>query len=163
MKNLRSRSVLLPFALTAALVAGCGAADGDDPGREPVGDTPVEDGTDDTTDGIEPDAEPTGEETAPDEGDLGDAEPPVDEEIEVEFDEAAATARAEELLGTAEEDLPTDDPDVRVMRRGDEDMMGTMDLRPGRANLTLDDDGSGTFVVTRIEVETPDGEPIVVE
>jgi hypothetical protein len=32
-----------------------------------------------------------------------------------------------------------------------------MDLRPGRQNLELDDDSTGTYVVTRIVVETPEG------
>jgi hypothetical protein len=72
------------------------------------------------------------------------------------FDRDAASAEAEALLGTPEDELE-ETPDRRIVRRGDEEFIVTMDLRPGRQNLELDDDGAGTYVVTRIVVETPEG------
>lgn len=72
------------------------------------------------------------------------------------FDHDAATERARALLGTPEEELD-DDPELRVVRRGDEEFPGTMDLRPGRSNLELDE-VDGAMVVTRVVVEVPDGE-----
>lgn len=66
-------------------------------------------------------------------------------------------------MGLPEEAIE-EDAETRVVRRGDETLPGTMDLRPGRRNVELDDDGTGTFVVTRVTVEVPDGEdPLVVE
>lgn len=93
--------------------------------------------------------------------------PEVPEEMEDpfgDFDREEARERAESYLGVAEDDIE-EDPMVRVVRRGDEDYMVTMDLRPGRMNLEFDDDGSGTYVVTRIMVETPEGgdDNIVIE
>jgi hypothetical protein len=73
-----------------------------------------------------------------------------------DFDRDAASAEAEALLGTPEDELE-ESPDRRIVRRGDEEFIVTMDLRPGRQNLELDDDGAGTYVVTRIVVETPEG------
>lgn len=69
--------------------------------------------------------------------------------------------RAEQLLGVAEDELDTG-ADLRVVRRGDEQFMVTMDVRPGRLNVELDPDGEGVFRVTRVEIETGDA-PIVVE
>ena len=80
-----------------------------------------------------------------------------------DFDRDAAEAGARALLGIPEDEIE-EDAETRIMRRGDEEMVGTMDLRPGRRNLELDDDGTGTYVVTRVVVEVPDGEdPLVVE
>jgi hypothetical protein len=73
-----------------------------------------------------------------------------------DFDRDAARAEAEALLGTPEDELE-ETPDRRIVRRGDEEFIVTMDLRPGRQNLELDDDSTGTYVVTRIVVETPEG------
>jgi hypothetical protein len=73
-----------------------------------------------------------------------------------DFDRETARAEAEALLGTPEDDIE-ETPDRRIVRRGDEEFIVTMDLRPGRQNLELDDDGTGTHVVTRIVVETPEG------
>lgn len=74
-----------------------------------------------------------------------------------------ARERAMTLLGVPEDDIEESEM-VRIVRRGDEDLPVTMDLRPGRLNLELDDDGTGTYEVTRVLVEVPDGaEPLVVE
>lgn len=78
------------------------------------------------------------------------------------FDREAVEAEAEALLGRAEGEV-TEDGMTRILRRGEEEFAGTMDLRPGRMVLELDDDGSGTYVVTRVTVEVADGDPIVIE
>lgn len=67
---------------------------------------------------------------------------------------------ARDLLGTPEDEIE-EDPQTRIMRRGDENLAGTMDLRPGRRNLELDQ-VDGTYVVTRIVIETFE-DPIVIE
>jgi hypothetical protein len=102
----------------------------------------------------EPDTPPLEED--PDLGAPG-AEPGFED-----FDRDTARAEAEALLGTPEHDV-AEGPLVRIVRRGDEEYIVTMDLRPGRMNLELDDDGTGTYVVTRIVVEDPDDDPLVVE
>lgn len=80
-----------------------------------------------------------------------------------DFDREQPRARAEAVLGTSEADLE-EGRDLRIVRRGEESRPVTMDLRPGRLNVELDDDGTGTFVVTRVVVEVPEGEmPIEVE
>jgi hypothetical protein len=60
-------------------------------------------------------------------------------------------------LGVAEEELPEIDT-VRIGRRGEEHMMLTEDYRVGRMTVGLDDvEDDGTFVVTEVTVELPDG------
>jgi len=93
--------------------------------------------------------------------------PAAPEEVEDpfgDFDREEARERAESYLGVAEDDIE-ESAMVRIVRRGGEDYMVTMDLRPGRMNLELDDDGSGTYEVTRVVVETPEGgdDNIVIE
>lgn len=78
----------------------------------------------------------------------------VDTVVEDEYDVEAARQLAFSLIGTAEADLPAD---VRVERRGDEHMMLTEDYVLGRMTVQLDDDGTGTFRVTVLIVELPDG------
>jgi hypothetical protein len=67
-------------------------------------------------------------------------------------DEAREEARS--LLGQPESALGEE---VRVSRRGEEDFFLTEDYVLGRLTVELDDDGSGTFVVTSVRVELPDG------
>ena len=67
-------------------------------------------------------------------------------------DQARDDARA--TLGTAEDELG---PEIRIRRRGSESMMLTEDYVLGRITVELDDDGTGTFVVTSATVELPDG------
>lgn len=62
--------------------------------------------------------------------------------------------QAQLLLGTAEVDVPAD---VRIGRRGDEHMMLTEDYVIGRMTVGLDDDGTGTFVVTEVILEMEEG------
>ncbi len=73
-------------------------------------------------------------------------------------DIAAALRRAASLLGTAEADLPDD---VRIGRRGDEQLALTTDLIPGRLTVELDADDAGQYVVTSVVVETEDGSEVV--
>ena len=134
---MKKLSLISAMVLALVLVA-CGEA------IEPGGSTdPVEDG-------------------AGEQGEGGGTElpaPEAPEEMEDpfgDFDREEARERAESYLGVAEEDIE-ESAMVRIVRRGDEDYMVTMDLRPGRMNLELDDDGSGTYVVTRIVAETPEG------
>ncbi|MEX2562986.1 MAG: hypothetical protein WD358_06990 [Nitriliruptoraceae bacterium] len=88
------------------------------------------------------------------------APPPND--LEADLDEDAARDNARALLGLPEESFE-ESPMRRIVRRGDEHFAVTMDLRPGRQNVELDDDGSGTYVVTKVVIETMDGDNIVVE
>jgi hypothetical protein len=74
------------------------------------------------------------------------------------FDAEAAARRAASLLGAQEGDLPDD---VRVARRGDEDFPLTADLVPGRLTVQLDEDGTGTFVVVEVQIESEDGVQVV--
>jgi len=71
-----------------------------------------------------------------------------------EYPSEAARERARQQLGKAEGEL---EPDIRIGRRGDEQMMLTEDYVLGRITVELDDDGTGTFVVTQATVELPDG------
>jgi hypothetical protein len=77
-----------------------------------------------------------------------------------DFDRERARAEAKALLGRAESELQPG-PNLRIVRRGDELFPVTMDLRPGRLNVELDDDGSGQYVVTRVVVEVPEGSIVV--
>ena len=72
-----------------------------------------------------------------------------------EVDPDAAEARADDLLGRSEEEV-ADLPDVRVVRRDGEDLDLTMDLMPGRMNVTIEDD-----VVVNVSVEQDPGPPPV--
>lgn len=103
-------------------------------------------------------------------GDLDDGEPgatpsPGAPEAPDEadgFDPERSRELAEGYLGVAEEDVE-ETVMVRILRRGDEQFAGTMDLRPGRFNLELDPDDEGVYRVTRVVVETEEGEDLVVE
>lgn len=77
------------------------------------------------------------------------------------FDRDEARERARSLLGLAEDRIP-ESRTVRIARRGDDHLALTMDLRPGRCNVELDDDGANGFRVTRVEVEVPPGENALV-
>ena len=70
------------------------------------------------------------------------------------FDAESVRQDAHGLLGMYEEDLPEN---VRISRRGDEQMILTEDYVHGRLTVELDDtDGSGFRVVT-VTVELPNG------
>lgn len=130
---LRRTAVGLGMALVLVLAASCGDDDVEtitgDPSEDPV--------------------------TQPDQPTSGPDGPADDFGEDFSADDAEeARQRARELLGTAEADLSDD---VRVRRRGDEQFMLTEDYVLGRITVELDDDGSGTFVVTSAVVELPDG------
>ncbi|MFA9445305.1 hypothetical protein [Egicoccus sp. AB-alg6-2] len=70
------------------------------------------------------------------------------------FDAEAEREVAEAMLGLAEDELA---PDVRIGRRGDEQMALTEDYRLGRKTVDLEADADGTFRVVGVVVELPDG------
>ncbi|HSK24639.1 MAG TPA: hypothetical protein VK906_15745 [Egicoccus sp.] len=71
-----------------------------------------------------------------------------------EFDGETERETAAAMLGLAEDELA---PDVRIARRGDEQMALTEDYVLGRKTVELDDDGDGTFRVVGVVVELPEG------
>lgn len=83
---------------------------------------------------------------------------PADDGQPTGSDEGFATEEAREearaTLGRPEGELDTD---IRIRRRGEESFMLTEDYVLGRITVELDDDGSGTYVVTSATVELPDG------
>lgn len=86
----------------------------------------------------------TGADDVPTDPDRGDEASPSD----------AARDEARSLLGEPESELGTE---VRVARRGEETFFLTEDYVLGRITVELEDDGSGTYVVTSASVELPDG------
>lgn len=71
-----------------------------------------------------------------------------------DFDSDTALAEGEALLGDAEDELPTH---VRTARRGEEMFALTEDYVLGRLTVELDDDGTGTYRVSSVVVELPEG------
>lgn len=100
-----------------------------------------------------------GEATIDGEG-ANDVPPPP--EGDAPFDPEASQDLAERWLGVAEQDVE-ETVMLRIARRGEEFFPGTMDLRPGRFNVELDEDDQGTYRVTRIVIETEEGASLVVE
>jgi hypothetical protein len=100
-----------------------------------------------------------GEATMDGEGAADVPPPPPEDEP---FDAEASRELAERWIGVAEEDLE-ETVMFRLARRGEEFFPGTMDLRPGRFNVELDEDDQGVYRVTRIVIETEEGESLVVE
>lgn len=84
--------------------------------------------------------------------------PQLTDDEPVQIDEtgiAQFAADAQYYLGRDESEL-TDQ--IRVGRRGDESFALTEDYRVGRMTVELDDlDTDGTYVVTAVTVELPDG------
>jgi len=100
-----------------------------------------------------------GEATINDE-DPNDVPPPPTEDEP--FDAEASRELAERWLGVAEEDIE-ETVMLRISRRGEEFFPGTLELRPGRFNVELDEDDQGIYRITRIVIETEEGESLVVE
>ncbi|MBS3939762.1 MAG: hypothetical protein KG028_02270 [Actinobacteria bacterium] len=125
-------------AVLAALllaIAGCGSDVPTDP------DTPTSDVGADPTSGM----------CAPGVTDCVDVDLGADADaFETETERETATA----MLGLAEDELA---PDVRVGRRGDEQMALTEDYVLGRKTVELDEDDQGTYRVVSVVVELPDG------
>lgn len=141
-------------ALAAALLL---TACSDDPEPDVIEPAPVEDVE------IDPDGEdvdPFGEDPAAIDAPDGDPDPMADPagagvtEVDIEL--------AADLLGTPEDQV-IEDETTRIVRRGDETYAVTMDLLPGRRNVELDPAADGTYVVTRVEIETLDGAPVILE
>lgn len=82
-------------------------------------------------------------------GDVGEPDGSGDQ-----FDSEAEKEEARAMLGLAEDELARD---VRVGRRGDEQMMLTEDYVLGRKTVELDADADGVFRVTKVTVELPEG------
>lgn len=175
-----TKKFLLPFAFVAlaAATAACGSATADDSGDvggpaadqaclegsadcadDPsvdVGDDPIGDqnqtclaGSDDCADDPSVEAPPVAGMCLPDVPDCDDTA-----EFGDEFPTEQVRQHARGLLGANEADLADD---VRIGRRGAEQMALTEDYRLGRFTVELDDtDGSGMRVV-RVTVELPDG------
>ena len=138
-----TRAPVLSIILPVVLLVGCGASDDDV--ERPSADAPLL--PDDGSDGA-PDQPPEPE----DNGDMGFDDTDRDER----------EAAAQSLLGAPEAEVD-ESAEVRIVRRGDEESPVTMDLRPGRLSVELDE-VDGTFRVTRVVVEVPDGQdPLVVE
>ncbi|MBW3664545.1 MAG: hypothetical protein KY469_15700 [Actinobacteria bacterium] len=78
--------------------------------------------------------------TVVDPSDMGDA-----------FDDEVARSQAEAMLGVPEADLPADG--VRIGRKGQETYALTEDYVLGRMTVELDQDDTGTWVVTKVVVE----------
>ena len=52
---------------------------------------------------------------------------------------------------------------VRIARRGEEFLPTTLDIRPGRCNVEMDEDDDGVYRVTRIIIENDQDASLVVE
>ena len=86
--------------------------------------------------------------------DLGGGEAPPDD---AGFDLEAARRDARSLLGQSEEEVLAAWGDVRVGRHGDEQFALTEDLQPGRKTIATEDDGTGTYRVVEVVLETEEG------
>lgn len=163
-KTTRAALLLAGLLLSAAGLAACGDDDdvqtatdstersadgsaGDEPRVDPAAGTCPEGATDCMVDPMDPDESVS---SPADGGGSIDSPGAADDEYPSE----AARQRAREQLGRPEGEL---DPDIRIGRRGEEQMMLTEDYALGRITVELDDDGTGTFVVTQATVELPDG------
>lgn len=93
---------------------------------------------------------------APDVTDCDDTAGETDGQHEPEgdaFDDEAAIAQAQELLGLTDAELG---PDVRVGRRGEEQLTLTEDYRLGRMTVELDVNDMDEWIVTAVTVELAD-------
>ncbi|MDX1659253.1 MAG: hypothetical protein R3343_10575 [Nitriliruptorales bacterium] len=70
------------------------------------------------------------------------------------YDSESARAEAKALLGLTDAELA---PDVRISRRGEEEMMLTEDYVLGRMTVELDINDMDEWIVTAVTVELPDG------
>lgn len=149
--------VLALLAVVTLSVAACGgvaaepAADADEAPDTPTDtatDTPPDTAADTPTDAAG---------TCP-EGTVDCVDTPGLDDEPVEIDETGIqqfTADAQHYLGRDESELPET---IRIGRRGDEAMMLTEDYVIGRMTAELDDsDADGTYTVTSMTVELPDG------
>lgn len=160
--------LLVALLAGALLVAACGDDDADTTAGD--ADDSISDDADLPADADEPNpAAGACLEGDPDCQDVGAAPPPgpvpgeedptVEQSDEPTDDAGPASddydARAEQLIGTPEDELPAD---VRISRRGDEAYAVTEDYVVGRATVELDLDAElDQYVVTTVVFETEDG------
>lgn len=138
---MRMSNVLTAGVVATLVLVGCGEPI--DEGTQAAGSGDTLEPHDEVRDDDQP-SEPVEETGSPD--------------ASLDFDRQEAQQSAAALLGVSEQDIEESDT-VRIIRRGQEHLPGTMDLRPGRMNLELDEDDDGDgYVVTRVVVEVPDGE-----
>ncbi|MFP5323017.1 MAG: hypothetical protein ACLGIC_14395 [Acidimicrobiia bacterium] len=156
----RTAALLGGLLLAAGALAACGDDDDVDTATGDVPEESLDEGAasdpaagaclEGTTDCVDTPMDPDESVSSPADGGMdpadGDADFPSDE----------ARQRAQELLGTAESELEIG-ADLRIGRRGDEQFMLTEDYVLGRITVELDDDGSGSYVVTQATVELPEG------
>lgn len=143
---LRPRHIAVALLLVAAL-----AACGDDTEIDAATDLPAagDGAADPSSDRCDPSV--AGCDDTPAQGD----DPSIDEPAGGPADAQQLRADAQYYLGLDESALPDD---VRVARRGEEDMALTDDYVVGRMTVELDDaDGDGSFEVVSVTVELPDG------
>ncbi len=88
--------------------------------------------------------------------DLGGGDP--DTTVDETFDLEAARRDARSLLGQSEEEVLELWGDVRVGRHGDEEFALTFDLQPGRKTIATEDDGTGTYRVVEVVLESEEGQ-----
>lgn len=136
---MRTPTTAALLAALAIAIVGCGTGTPADAGAE----APVSDGG----------ADPNAGMCAPEMPDCVDADLGGDGAGD-EFDSETERETARAMLGMAEDELA---PDVRIGRRGDEQMALTEDYRLGRKSVELDADADGTFRVVSVVVELPDG------
>jgi hypothetical protein len=120
------------------LLTACGGADA--PEAAPEGPAEVTESADDCEITEEDD---TCDDTAPQDHDEDDA-----------GEHATMLADAARLVGMPEHELPAD---VRIARRGDEEFPVTFDHVLGRRTVELDQDATGTYVVTSLVLEQEGG------
>jgi hypothetical protein len=88
------------------------------------------------------------------EDDTCDDTAPQDYDEDDAGEHATLLADAAQLIGMPEDELPAD---VRIARRGDEQFPMTFDHVLGRRTVELDQDGTGTYVVTSLVLEQEGG------
>lgn len=157
-----SRSItLLSLGLAAVVLLGCGTTATPDPGAaadDGGADEPVTSGSDDGAAGGTC-LEGTPDCVDADLGGDGTDEPTLDGGV----DDETALRDASSLLGEPEEQALARFDDVRVGRHGDETYALTEDYVIGRKTISTEDDGSGTYRVVEVVVETNDGPQTVTE
>jgi hypothetical protein len=140
-----TRTTSAVLVAMAMLAAACGGADA--AGSEPTTDGGPAAGTclEGTPDCVDTDL--GGSANAP------DGEEPIDE--------GAMIREATDLLGEREEAVLAAREDVRVGRRGSEQMMLTEDYVLGRKTIATEDDGTGTYRVVEVSIELTEGPHVV--
>ena len=150
-----SGSSLAALLALGAVLAACGGTAGtpavDQPARNDAADVPPEAGV--CVEDVEEIEECV---------DTDDGPGSSDDSGDGALDHDAVILEAQSLIGESEQHLNEFWPEVRIGRRGDEEMMLTQDHVPGRMTAALEDDGTGTYRVVEVVVETDEGSETVV-